>query len=273
MTMPSTKTGIDALVRAMGKAGQRLRDLDACEGGAGNISVAVRGPVDVAARFPNAEPIELPAPVPALAGATVITTGSGSRLRDLLDDPEATLGCIVIAADGKTGTLWSADERAYTRPTSELSSHLSVHAKWLAASETGMHALVHAHPKNLTFLSHIDDYSVPGRLNARLMRWEPETVIFLPEGIGMASFEVPGTLDLMAATEEMFKTYQVVLWAKHGAVARYWSLPGALDRIEYAEAAARYEYMRLVSGARIEGLSDDEIRAICAFHGVTQSIL
>jgi rhamnulose-1-phosphate aldolase len=273
MTTPSTQFRIDVLVRSMGQAGRRLRELEACEGAAGNISLAIRGPLDVRARFPSAEPIALPSPVPSLAGATVITTGSGCRLRDLLEEPEANLGAIVVGEDGRSGTLWSAPEREYARPTSELSSHLSVHAKWLPKSETGTHALVHAHAPHLTFLSHIDEYSVRGRLNVRLMRWEPETVIFLPEGIGMAGFQVPGTLELMAVTENLFESHQVVVWAKHGVVARYWTLPGALDRIEYAEAAARYEYMRLVSGSRIDGLSDDEIRAVCRFHNVNQSIL
>ena len=264
---------IDALVRAMGRAGRRLRELSATEGGAGNISVAVKGHLDVARRFPNSERIELPAAVPALSGATVLTTGSGSRLGDLLDEPDETLGAIVVDADGVGGTLWSAPGRAYSRPTSELSSHLSIHARWLPQSETGMHAFVHAHPPYVTFLSHQAEYADDAWRNARLMRWEPETVIFLPEGIGFAAFEVPGTLELMAATERVLERHQVVIWAKHGVVARGTSLPAAVDRIEYAETAARYEYLRFASGADIEGLTEDEIRRICAFHKVNQSIL
>ncbi len=264
---------IDALVRGIGRAGSRLRELNAAEGGAGNISVAIRDRIDVAGRFPNSEPMNLPAPVPALAGATVLTTGSGCRLRDLLEEPDATLGALVIGPDGASGTFWSAPERTYLRPTSELSSHLSVHARWLPASDTGMHAFVHAHPPYLTFLGHQAEYAEDAWRNARMMRWEPETVIFLPEGIGFAGFEVPGTLELMAATERALEKHQIVMWAKHGAVARATSLALAVDRIEYAETAARDEYMRFASGADIAGLTDEEIRHICAFYRIDQSIL
>jgi rhamnulose-1-phosphate aldolase len=36
----------------------------------------------------------------------------------------------------------------------------------------------------------------------------------------------------------------------------------AVDRIEYAEAAARYEYMDLVAGGRAQGMTRDEAREV-----------
>jgi rhamnulose-1-phosphate aldolase len=46
-----------------------------------------------------------------------------------------------------------------------------------------------------------------------------------------------------------------------------------VDRIEYAETAARYEYMNLVNGERAEGLTLDEIRAVAEAFNVTTTIL
>ena len=50
------------------------------------------------------------------------------------------------------------------------------------------------------------------------------------------------------------------------------SVKRASDRIEYAETAAAYEYRNLLNGEQAEGLTDEEIRAICSTHNVTQSI-
>jgi hypothetical protein len=41
------------------------------------------------------------------------------------------------------------------------------------------------------------------------------------------------------------------------------SVKRAVDRIEYAETAARYEYLNLTNGEAGQGLSDEEIREIC----------
>ena len=59
------------------------------------------------------------------------------------------------------------------------------------------------------------------------------------------------------------RTHRVVLWGKHGVMARSdISIMRAADRIEYAETAARYEYMDLLAGRQAEGLSLDEMRAV-----------
>ena len=64
-----------------------------------------------------------------------------------------------------------------------------------------------------------------------------------------------------------------MVWAKHGMMARSdLSVKRAADRIEYAETAAKYECMNLSYGSLAEGLTNEEIRAICAEWGVVQTI-
>ena len=46
----------------------------------------------------------------------------------------------------------------------------------------------------------------------------------------------------------------------------------ASDRIEYAETAARYEYMNLINHGVAQGLTDDEIRRIAQAFNIKQSI-
>ena len=43
---------IDDLLEMMGEAGQRLSDIEASEGAAGNISVCLRWPIEPRTRFP-----------------------------------------------------------------------------------------------------------------------------------------------------------------------------------------------------------------------------
>jgi rhamnulose-1-phosphate aldolase len=148
-----------------------------------------------------------------------------------------------------------------------------VHYDQVLSSSTNFHAVVHAQPIHLTYLSHVPRYCDEHYLNTHLLRWQPETIINLPEGIGLIPFRVPSSTDLMFANVDALRTHRVVLWAKHGAMARSdVSVKRAADRIEYAETAAKYEYLNLSAGEAGEGLSVEEIRAICTAFNVQQSI-
>ena len=84
---------------------------------------------------------------------------------------------------------------------------------------------------------------------------------------------IPGTADLMTVTLEAMKEHRAVLWAKHGLIVRSaTSVKKAVDLIEYVEVAARYEYLNLMNDDAAEGLTPEELRALCAYHGVVQSV-
>jgi rhamnulose-1-phosphate aldolase len=254
---------LEEILLSMGEGGRRVAAIDAGEGAAGNISVCVGWPIEVRRRFPNLEPIELPVPVPHLGSHTVIVTGSGRRLRDLAANPAASLGAVRIAADGRTATLHTAPTRLFERLTSEWNSHLAVHEDTVARTGTNFHAVVHAQPPHLTYLSHIPAYRDEAFFNGRVMRWEPETIVQLPAGIGVLPFMIPGSAELMAANVASLRVHRIDVWAKHGVMARSdLSVTRAVDRIEYAEAGARYEYLDLVAGGRGEGLTREEMAAI-----------
>jgi rhamnulose-1-phosphate aldolase len=264
---------LDDLLKMMGEAGRHLAEIEASEGAAGNISVCLRWPVEPRTRFPLLSEIELPQAVPELAGATFLVTGSGRRLREIVDEPTASIACIVVNEGGLTGRLYTSHHRRYERVTSEFNSHLAVHYDQICSSNTNFHAVIHAQPLHLTYLSHIPRYHDEQYLNMHLLRWQPETIINLPEGIGFIPFRIPSSPELMAANVESLRTHRIVLWAKHGAMARSdVSVKRAADRVEYAETAAKYEYLNLSDGEIGEGLSPDEIRAICRTFNVQQNI-
>ena len=264
---------ISNLLCMIGKAGQTLASMGACEGAAGNISVCLRWQLEIDHHFPIITEINLPQPVPELAGCTFILTGSGTRLRDLLDNPTANLACLVVNEGGLTAKMYKSHDCQFDRITSEFNSHLAVHYDQICSSNTNFQALIHAQPVHLTYLSHIPRYQDQNYLNTHLLRWQPETILNLPEGIGLIPFEVPGSAKLMEANVETIRKHPIVIWAKHGVMARSdISLDRAVDLVEYAETAAHYEYLNLVNAEMADGLTIEEIRTICAAFEVDQEI-
>jgi rhamnulose-1-phosphate aldolase len=264
---------LDDLLHMMGEAGRHLADIEASEGAAGNISVCMRWPVEPRTRFPQVNEIELPQAVPELAGATFLVSGSGRRLREIIDDPTVNIACIVVNEGGRTGKIYTSYRRYFENVTSEFNSHLAVHYDQMVSTTTNFHAVIHAQPLHLTYLSHIPRYQDAQYLNTHLLRWQPETIINLPEGIGFAPFKLPGSPNLMAANVELLRKHRIVVWAKHGVMARSdVSVKRAADRVEYAETGAKYEYLNLTVGEIGEGLSPDEIRNICKAFNIQQSI-
>jgi rhamnulose-1-phosphate aldolase len=259
MTLDQPFPELDELLATIGATGQRLGGIDASEGAAGNISMVIGWPLEVRRRFPMSEPFELPLPVPALAGHLVIVTGSGRRLRDIHLDPAANLAAVLISADGRAETLQTSPRRLFQQPTSEFNSHLAVHNDQVSRTGTNFHALIHAQPPHLV---------------QQLLRWEPETIVNLPEGIGILPYKLPGSPAMMEANVAGLQQYRIVVWSKHGVMARSdLSVTRAADRIEYAETAAMYEYMNLVNGNRAEGLTRDELREVVQAFNVQTTLV
>lgn len=264
---------LDDLLKMMGEAGRHLAEMDATEGAAGNISVCLRWPVEPRSRFPIIEEIELPQVVPELAEARFLVTGSGRRLREILDEPTASVACLTVDEGGKTAKLYTSYQRRFERLTSEFNSHLAVHYDQIRFSGTNFHAVIHAQPVHLTYLSHIPRYQDEKYLNENLLRWQPETIVNLPEGIAVIPFRLPGSAELMADTVQALRQHRIVIWSKHGVMARSdVSVKRATDRVEYAETAAKYEYLDLCNQGMGEGLSAEQIREICKALNVKQSI-
>lgn len=264
---------LDEILNQMGVAGARLSEISASEGAAGNISVYIGWPIEVRRRFPNVETIALPEPAPALAGKTFIVSGSGRRLREISQDPAANLAALIVNDDGETAKLCTSPRRLFARVTSEFNSHLAVHCDQVTRTGTNFLTLIHAQPLHLTYLSHIAKYRDTAFMNTHLLRWQPELIINFPEGIGVLPFLLPGSAELMQANVEGLRKHQVVVWSKHGLMARSdLSVKRACDRIEYFETAARYELMNLSNGEVADGLSVDELKCIADAFNVKQTV-
>jgi len=261
------------VIAQLGAAGTRLTEIEASEGAAGNLSVFLRGPLEAHPEFNQSEDVELPLVVPELAGCWFVVTGSGTRSREIRESPAACLGCLEIHAEGRTGRLWYSRHRRFSRLTSEFNSHLLVHRDHVVRGSLGYHAVAHAQPRKVTYLSHLQRYQDEATFNRRLLRWQPEAILNFPEGIGVVPFLVPSSRELMAATSTALGDRRMAVWSKHGVIARSSnSLISAVDLIEYLETAATYECLDRMVGGEGEGLSPEQMREICATYGVVQSI-
>lgn len=260
------------IIREMGEAGQQMTDLHAAEGSAGNISAYIRDLPELNADYTHFVKYSLPIEAPNLARGWVVISATGRRLRDLGRAPQISVVALHIKPDGATADLYSAIPGLL--PTSELNSHLAIHNQQVAQTGVTFHAIVHAQPPYITFLSHMDRYAQSDEmLNKQLLRWEPESILMFPEGIGMVPFAVPGSPDLMQLTVSSLQKHHLVIWQRHGVVSRSEvGLLKAADLVEYAETAARYEYMNLTVVQPARGLSPEQIRAIAEHYDIKQSI-
>lgn len=264
---------IEQAISQLASAGTRLNEIDASEGAAGNLSVFLRGPVEPPPDFSQSESIELPLAVPQLAGGWLIATGSGTRSREIGQARDACLGCIFVQEGGTTARLWYGSGRKFARLTSELNSHLIVHRNRVEDSGTHFHAVVHAQPRKVTYLTHLSRYQDERELNRRLLRWQPEGILNFPNGVALVPFQVPSGRELMLSTEAALKGRPIAVWTQHGVIARSdISVLNAVDLIEYLETAATYECLDRIMGGNAEGLSAEQLSRVCTAYNVKQTV-
>ncbi len=260
------------IIESLAEAGQRLCEMGASEGASGNMSVCLLGPSTPHPDYSIVETLDLPLCVPELAGATIVVTGSSTRSRDIRADPGSSLAILEVLADGARATLHCSPRRKFSRVTSEFNSHLAVHDDQVRRSTTGYHAIVHGQPRRLTYLSHIAEYQNEEYLNRRLLRWQPETVLNLPEGIASVPFLIPSSPELMHANLQALRERRAAIWAKHGVMTRSSaSLAAAVDLVDYLETAATYECTDLALGQRAQGLDDADLDSVCLAYGVERA--
>ena len=252
----------------IGDVGRRMAQINAAEGAAGNISVFLRELPDMDSRFRARGSIFLPLPVPALTDGWLLVSGAGRRLRDIARNPDTMLCLLHIQGGGEQAEIYAT---ADLKPTSEFNSHLAIHDDQVLKRSLTQHTIVHAQPIYLTYLSHLERYGDTHALNHRLLRWQPETILEFPEGIGVVPFKIPGSAEQAEKTVEACQTYRAVVWRKHGIVTRAdASVRKAGDLVEYAETAAHYEYLNLQAGEPTGGMSDEELQQICTHFGIEQ---
>jgi rhamnulose-1-phosphate aldolase len=211
---------------------------------------------------------DLQAPLPALAGRRFLVTATGSRFRELRHTPEDKVCLVEVAPDGTSfswnGLVWRTGD---LRPTSELASHLEIHAI-LRQLGSGSRAILHAHPTHLATLSHLERCADPDELNRLLWTTHPEAKIFAPRGAALLPYLLPGSDELGAATARAVRSgADTILWRYHGCIAHAADPSTALDRIHVLDKAAKMVLMCMASGQPWEGLDPAQLAELFARFG------
>lgn len=236
------------------------------ERNAGNISLNLTGTIDaIDMQLTSRKFYKFMMPIEA-SGLVVFVSGKGERLRDLIKTPEKA-GCI-IAIDNKAEgyyIVWGGKSQPDMRPTSEIVTHIAVH-KFNNQSGNNKRCVLHTHPTELIALSH---HKVFGHnqnaLNNALWSMLPEIRLFLPKGVCLTPYKLPGSKDLADLTIEGLKKHSVILWSKHGALASGADAMEAFDYLDVANKGAKIYLKCLQAGFVPEGLSDEEMKGLEIF--------
>ncbi len=198
--------------------------------------------------------------VPAgTAGMVVFITAGGARLRDLMNHIEE-IGCVLRIDEEEKGChlLWGGEKNSF-QPSSEFIPHLLIHLEKKRLKD-GHRAVLHVHPLELIAMSH---HPVLGHDEQKLNRacWSmlPEVRLFIPRGLALVPFYLPGSDELAAQTATALCSRDVALWSKHGAVATGRDVYEAFDCIDVANKGASIYLRCLSAGFEPEGLSEDEM--------------
>jgi L-fuculose-phosphate aldolase len=138
------------------------------------------------------------------------------------------------------------------RASTELRMHLAAYA-----ARPDVAAIVHAHPITAVALT-VAGVPPPNDL-------VPEAAVTLGE-LAVAPFATPGTDEVPASLAPLFPRHDVILLARHGALALGRTLDEAFDRMETLERVARIALVARVAG-RCEPLPAETVAKVLAAAG------
>ncbi len=196
------------------------------------------------------------------AGHIFFVKGTGERIREL-DKPELA-GCILRIDDKAQGyhILWGGRDLPDYAPTSEFISHVEIILQKQQAGSMDR-CVVHTHPLELIALSHHPEYAHDEDLYT-FACWQmlPEVRAFVPRGIGIVPYCMPGSKVMAEGTKQKLAKNDVAIWEKHGAVATGKDALTAFDFIDVANKGAKLFLMCLASGFQPEGVSQTDMQSL-----------
>lgn len=234
------------------------------ERNAGNISVNVTEIIGSKTGDPGHFPVfSLPMAYHGLAGMCFFMTGTGTRMRDLARKPFRNAVLIRINQEGDSYRIIPLKEHPVRdiQPTSELSTHLGIH-QMIAQRKSGEKVVIHTHATELIALSHSPAFKSKDSLNRMLWGMHPETMVFIPKGIGFVPYTLPGTTDIATLTISELQQHDIVLWEKHGVFAIGRTVSDTVDLIDIACKSARIWFLCKSAGFNPEGLTGEQLHEL-----------
>jgi len=238
------------------------------ERNAGNISVNITDLMQL--NFPELESlpcIPLSMKYPKLAGSYFFVTGTGKRMRDLSRKPMKNALIIKMNKDASGYHFISPGiENEFFSPSSELSTHLGIH-QMIAERGSSEKVVMHTHVTELVALTQCKEFCNQETLNKIVWNMHPETIIFVPKGIGFVPFLLPGSLDIAEKTIMALQHHDVALWEKHGVFAIGKNVADTFDLIDILAKSARIYFLCRSADIIPEGFTVEQLEELKKLSG------
>ncbi|WP_251197329.1 rhamnulose-1-phosphate aldolase [Anaerotardibacter muris] len=212
---------------------------------------------------PSAPWVVLDFSEPTLAGEFFLVTGAGCYIQNIPNDPLSNIGIVEVNENGSAyRVVWGLAGR---QPTSELPTHLMVHAIRSSATKGACRVIYHAHPRNVIAMTAVEPLDARTFTRA-LWKAMTECIIAFPEGVGVVPWMVPGGRTIAQASAEQMKHFAAVVWAQHGLFASGPTFDETFGLMQTIEKAADiYGRARMMNGGSndfLNTISDEGLAQI-----------
>lgn len=226
----------------------------------GNISVNLTEIMgDIPSDISELEYVKITNYPKELFGKIFFVTGTGKRIRDL-DKPDK-VACIIRFDEKVEGyhILWGGGGKPGFRPTGELISHVKIHLD-LEKFDRKYTTVLHSHPTEMICMSHHPKLNKDEEaFNNAIWSMLPEVRVFVPRGVALLPYALPGSEKLADMTVKALKKKDIALWSKHGVLVAEKDIVEAFDLLDVANKGC-YIYMKcLASGFVPEGMTKEEL--------------
>ncbi len=223
--------------------------------------------IKLAEQFYNEErTYELDIEIPDLAGEAFLVTGSGKYFMNAYTDTDEVVGLITIAADAKTYTIVYGFIND-SMPTSELPAHLLIQQE-LKRRDEGERTVYHCHPTHLNIMTYVHSYD-SYKFSAELWKCATEASVFVPKGVGLLKWMMPGSIEIGLKSSEMLQEFNIVSWVHHGIFSAGPRPDETLGMVHVAEKAAEiYVKLNSMNLPLINTITKEEIVDLVTTFGI-----
>lgn len=241
------------------------------ERNAGNLSYNITQYFDAPPGDSDFEtPVALPRTFANLNDQLLLVTASNSRMRDVAADIPANMCLLQIIDGGKAyRQLKKPAPEKMKPPTSELPTHLAIHDE-LCAENRPEKVVIHTHPNRLIAMTHIREFCNQSVINNILWSMQPETCVYIHDGLGFVPYMQTGSDALALATLAALDRHRIVLWEKHGCLAIGENAREAFDLIDIAGKSADIFFICRNAGFQAEGIPLAELKKLRESFGIAQ---
>jgi rhamnulose-1-phosphate aldolase len=199
---------------------------------------------------------------PDLARTLFLVSGTGTRMRDMARNPVENICFVYISDSGSAFHIIDGNQEGVSiRPTSELATHLAIQQQ-LLQKKSPEKVILHAHVTELIALTHLAPFTTELAVNSLLWGMHPESLLFLPDGVGFIPYTLAGTETIAGATLKGFEKHKVVLWEKHGCIALGKTVSEAFDYLDIIAKSAKIYFQCKSTGMEPQGLTGEQLQEI-----------